>query len=252
MRPEWKPCIVIKLRFTKKKDGREVAWYRDSMGRRVGTRAGSNWTQARQMMTLALYGIQLILDRTAKGIGSDDAYMPALKQPKRKTRWSISQKKVVEYGTQDTGYPAFKRKLGLKPVRDLRGPGGQVATRSDTTGRKWYLRSGSLGARTRVTGLSGERGHMLDDIRVNYVDDKRVTIDISTRASRIKARANEERAPWWGWSPSDMRKLMSRAAEIFPMGIAERLYSLGLIAANQVGGSVGWFRQMRANSRKVA
>lgn len=246
---------MLRIRVTAKKDGREVAWYRDSRGRRVGTsiRATSgkmSWTTARQMMELGLHWIALRRERVSKGIGSDGLPMPALKQPKRKRRWSIKQKKLVEYGTQDIGYPAFKRRVGLRPIRDLYGPGGLVLQRDKKTGaKKRYLRSGN--ELTRMAA-AGHKGHMLDDIRVNYVDDTKCTIDISTRASRVKARANEERAPWWASPASEIRALADYAAGIFRMAVADRLFTLGIIGANALGGSVGWLRKAVASARKVA
>ena len=78
----------------------------------------------------------------------------------------------------------------------------------------------------------GKNGHMLDDIRVNYVDDKKATISITKKTSRDKARGNETKAPWWGWSPASMQKLRQRSAEIFGTGMAERLFELGLIGAS--------------------
>lgn len=244
-----------------KKDGREVAWFRDTQGRRVGTSMRATeqggrtmkWTTARQMMELALYGIQLMLERTAKGIGSDDATMPPLKSARRK-RWSKSQQRWVEYGlaTPEHGYAGDKRKLGLKPMRDLRGPGGAVTVRTKMSAKaRAKLAARGLRIPTGSTKTLAP-GHMLDDVRVNYVDDTRATIDISTRASRIKARANEDKARWWGWSPSDMRKLMARAAQMFPMGVAEKLFSMGLIGANAMSGSVGWFRKTMVRARRAA
>jgi hypothetical protein len=245
---------MVKLKITMKKDGREVAWFRDAQGRRVGTSmrassavGGMNWTQARQMQELGSYWVELQREQAAAGLGSDGAAMPALKQPKRKTRWSIKQKKVVEYGSWDTGYPAFKRRLGLKPVRDLYGPGGVVKGETPS-GKKRYRKSGTEASRA----AAGGKGHMLDDVRVTYVDDRQARIDISNSASRTKARANETRAPWWGLSPASVRKLTELAAQLFQMGITERLITLGLVAANQMGGSVSWFRKTMANARRVA
>lgn len=63
-----------------------------------------------------------------------------------------------------------------------------------------------LGTMRNLYGL-GTDGHMLDGIRVTYADDQRANIDITTRAGRTKALANERRAPWYSWSPSDIEKL---------------------------------------------
>lgn len=238
---------MVKIRVTQMVNGQQRAWFRSSLGRRIGTsmRATTgqmNWTTARQMMELAQYGIQLMLDRTAKAIGSDDQPMPPLKRP-------ANAKSI------NAGYPAFKSRLGLQPIRDLRGPGGLVKTTSRTTGAKRYLRSGNALVRARattVTGWTGARGHMLDDMRVNYVDDTRATIDISTTASRTKARANEARAPWWGWSPSDVKKLMAYAEQVFQMSFWDKVASYGLIGIGQFAGSVNWMSRARSAARRVA
>jgi len=70
-----------------------------------------------------------------------------------------------------------------------------------------------LGTTRNLYGL-GADGHMLDGIRVTYSDDQRASIDITTRAGRTKALANEQRAPWYGWSPSDMEKLTGFARAV--------------------------------------
>jgi hypothetical protein len=97
-------------------------------------------------------------------------------------------------------YADYKAAHGLQPIRDLTGPG--------------------IG------------GHMLDDIRVNYLDDKKATIAITTTKSRQKARANEQKAPWWGWSPDSMKKLSQLSAQLFGATVADRLFELGLIGAS--------------------
>lgn len=73
---------------------------------------------------------------------------------------------------------------------------------------------------------------MLDFIRVNYVDDKKATTTISAKHQREKARGNEKKAPWWGWSPDSVKKLRQRAAEIFGTGVAERIFEMGIIGAS--------------------
>lgn len=78
----------------------------------------------------------------------------------------------------------------------------------------------------------GIDGHMLDDIRINYLDDKRASYAITRRSSRIKALANEQKAPWWGWSPESVEKLQGMASELFETGVAEYLFSMGLIGAS--------------------
>jgi len=187
---------MIKLKINMRKDGQQVARFRDTKGRLVRTSAGQvNWVQARQLMQLALYGIKLQREQAADGLGSDGLPMPPLKSGPRRFIQRVN------------GQAQFAKKL-----RNLYGP--------------------------------GKDGHMLDDIRVNYVDDKRVQFAITRRPSRIKALANEQRYPWYGWSPASVRKLTARAAEIFGTGVAEYIVSLGLASANAVASSGRFLRRI--------
>lgn len=197
---------MLQIKITKKKDGREVAWFRDTKGR-VRTSAGPvNWTRAELMREVGELGIQLQLEQVAAGLGSDGTPMPALKGSGRTLF-------VARVGGQARferrTYADEKVKLGLRPIRDLRGPG----------------RGGH---------------HMLDDIRVNYLDDKKFSFAITSKLGRDKARGNEKRAPWWGWSPASMQKLIAKAGAVFPQGLAERLVAMGLMSANELvrGGRV--------------
>ena len=195
------PTITIR----KRKDGQAVAWFRDVQGRRVRTSPrviGGGWTKAEQVGTLGQYGLQLQQQQALAGLGSDGQEMPALKG----SGVAVFAKRVNGKAVfERRGYAQQKLKLGLKPIRDLYGP--------------------------------GKGGHMLDAVRINYVDDRRCSITISERMARIKAAANERRAPWWGWSPASVAALAKRAAEIWPQGIAETLMSMGLMGANAVAGS---------------
>jgi hypothetical protein len=117
--------------------------------------------------------------------------------------------KVQADGTIKTGnrpsYANFKIRVGLKPIRDLRGPGAG--------------------------------GHMLDAIRINYLDDKRAGFSITTEPSRTKAKANEKRAPWWGWSAASVAALGKFAGDIYQTGLVDYLVSVGLSSANVVAGA---------------
>ena len=195
------------LKFTKKKDGREVAWFRDTQGR-VRTRAGTDWVKADQVKELAEYGIQLQKAQCAAGLGSDGSAMPALKASVVVAKGLANG--VFQFGRK--GYAQQKSSLGLQPMRDLYG--------------------------------LGKGGHMLNDIRINYLDDRQATIAITTLKSRQKAKGNENRAPWWGWSPDSVQKMTARAAEIFGTGMAEYLVSMGLMSANAVVSSGRFLRRV--------
>lgn len=167
------------------------------MRRSLGARGSREAFLSSQLwQKLGEYAITVIRARLALGIGSNDQAMPPLKRPR-------NAKSI------DAGYPGFKRRLGLKPIRDLYGPGGLVA--QSRNGKKSYLRSGSSASRA----LIGGRGHMLDDLRVNAVSESGVSIDITNRASRAKARANEAKAAWIGFSRADRAKIMVKFGELF-------------------------------------
>jgi len=202
-----------KIQITLKKDGRQVAWFRDTAGR-VRTSTGSmNWTRAEQIRDLANFGILRQLAQLDAGLGSDGQPMKPLA----------------------AGYAQWKSKVGLEPKRNLLGLGGLVKTVNPKTGAKRILHS--------ATHMSG-RGHLRDDIRINQVDDRQATISITNTASRNKARGNERRAPWWGWSPESARQMTARAAQIFQTGVAEYLYTMGLIGANALSEAKTMWRKV--------
>ena len=185
------PQITIKLR----KDGREVARFRDEQGL-VRTRVGveQNWSRAEQMKELGEYGIALQLDQAKATLGSNGVPMP----------------------------PLTTKRYAIFEDGKFRRPAGSYS--------EWKLRK--LGNNLRNLSGPGKDGHMLDDIRMNYLDDKKVAFAITRRSSRIKALANEKHAPWWGWTDASAQKLQNNASLMFQSGVAEHLYSMGLIGAN--------------------
>jgi hypothetical protein len=72
-----------------------------------------------------------------------------------------------------------------------------------------------LGNKRNLMGTGEQGGHMLDALRVTYVDQRSCKIDITTRDARMKARANEQRSPWIGFSPSDRAKILSEFKRLF-------------------------------------
>lgn len=205
------PQITIKTW----KDGRQVARFRDNQGL-VRTRVGQvNWTRAEQIKQLAEYGIALQVGQARAGIGSDGQAMPGLKGGSQSVF-------VARIGGRATfarkTYADWKAAHGLQPIRDLYGEG--------------------LG------------GHMLDDIRINYLDDRKATIAITSTKSRQKARANEQIAPWWGWSPESVAKMSNLAAELFGTGPAEQMFAVGIIGASALAFAKG--RVLRGAARRAA
>jgi hypothetical protein len=187
------------FKITKKKDGREVAWFRDTQGR-VRTGAGmtaTSWTRAEQIKQLADYGIVLQIAQARAGLGANGSPMPPLKGSTHAV--FVASVNGRARFTRKT-YADWKAAHGLQPIRDLYG--------------------------------AGKGGHMLEDIRINYLDDKRATVAITSKLGRDKARGNEKRAAWWGWSPDSIRKMREVSAQIFHTGAAERLFELGLIGVS--------------------
>jgi hypothetical protein len=165
-------------------------------GRRV--RLAGFGPQKYQMFALAQAGVKSIKARVMGGIGSDDAPMKPLKVMQKGSRFSKSQGKVVEFD-YGNAYAAAKRRAGLKPIRDLVG--------------------------------FGRDGHMLDDFRVTYADPRLAKADITRAPSRVKARGNEARSPWWGFSGRDVRNLVEASKKIF--GEVLDGIRLGLQAGNR-------------------
>lgn len=199
------PMPTIKI--TKHKDGRETAWFRDSGGR-VRTSLATNWVRADQLRQVADYGITLQVAQARAGIGSNGQPMKPLQGGGH-----------AVFVASRNGKPVFARKTyadwkaahGLQPVRDLYGP--------------------------------GKGGHMLDEIRINSLDSRRATIAITSKVGRDKARGNELRAAWWGWSPVSARKLAVFAGEVFQGGLNEQLYAMGLIGQNALSQARRVFRR---------
>lgn len=155
-----------------------------------------------QLFRLGNIGVESIKERLSRGVGSNDQQMPPLKFTRRK-RYSKKQQKWVEYGAADSGYPREKAKAGLSGIRDLYG-----------LGVGW---TGSGSRRRQRKGSS----HMLDALRVVSASETQARIDISTADARIKARANEQRSPWFGFSGRDVRNLLMASREIFGEVISE-------------------------------
>src|ERR1017187_1623791 len=141
------PKITIKTW----KDGRMVARFRDSQGL-VRTSAGPmNWARAEQIKQLADYGIVLQIAQARAGLGSDGQPMPPLKSGSRAV-FLASVNGRARFSRKT--YADWKAAHGLQPIRDLYG--------------------------------AAKGGHMLDDIRINYLDDRSATIAITNKLNRDK------------------------------------------------------------------
>lgn len=193
----------LNIKITQKKNGQEAAWFKDVLGRRVGTRVGlagdrAAITNAEQLVWLASYYIELQQEQLDKGIGSNGAAMPPLSGGSV-ARFKNTNGKLAFAQRIHGGYRGEKLRFGGKLVRDLYGP--------------------------------GKNEHMRDDIRINYVDDQMAKISITRKSSRVKALANERRAEWWGLSPESSRKFASALATVYGGAMEDYLDSLGLVQA---------------------
>lgn len=138
----------------------------------------TGWTPGTQAMyAFGQFGVDLIKQRVSKGVGSDDSTMPPLKN---KNSGVLVLGKFVR---QRTGYAARKEAKGLRGNRDLTG--------------------------------FGIGGHMLDSFTVRYADGQNARMEITQALARQKALSNEKRAPWFGWSPSDVVKLQAYSKAVF-------------------------------------
>jgi hypothetical protein len=63
-------------------------------------------------------------------------------------------------------------------------------------------------------------GDMLRNISVRSVSARQVRIDITSTKQRQKARANEQKSPWWGWSARDMAQITKAIEQLFGVNIA--------------------------------
>jgi hypothetical protein len=165
---------------------------------------------AQQMYQLGLFAIAVMRERVSRGIGSSDAPMKPLSEHKGR-RWSKSRGEWVEYG-RGTGYRFRKVRSGGKGIRDL-----------------------------TLTGS------MLGNISVRSVSERQVRIDITSSRERMKARANEIRSPWWGWSANDLARITLAARQLFRLNIGE--ISVGGRGGAMFGGSAAiWMNPWQHNA----
>lgn len=131
-----------------------------------------------QMKKLGDFAIETVKARVRAGIGSDDGQLPLL---------SAKKSAVYRDGKflrQRVAYAEWKAKHGLKPIRDMVG-----------------------------TGQKG--GHMLDNLSVRIATENLMRASFTQNDARKKARANERRTPFLGFSPKDEEKIVEYARQIF-------------------------------------
>jgi len=197
------------IQVTIKHDKRGWDYFRSSREDRGRVRVGALNLSTRLWMQLALYAIKVIRERVTAGIGSND-------QPMKPLSGRTSAIKLAgKFVRQRAGYADWKRARGLQSIRDLYGPGKDLKGNAGT--------------------------HMLDDVRVTAVDETSAKIDITKRDSRTKARANEARSPWIGFSPNDRQKIMVEFRRLFGVechDATDVFAALGVIASKRFGSAL--------------
>jgi hypothetical protein len=220
--------------------------------------------QRYQMALLGQFAVDTVKARVARGVGSDD----------------VAMKPLVGR------YAAWKQNIGLQPMRDLHGPGMTTySARTYVKNAAEHLRTytGPLGEYTKGwrNGLvnpyafnatnrigradqrayittkkdirfrsSGGGAHMLDNFTVRSASESTVRMDLTQQWARDRARANEQRSPWFGFSPNDVRAITLMAQQIFKAMVTDMAVRLH----GEKGGSV-WMNPFGSQSemlRKVA
>jgi len=138
-----------------------------------------------QMQRLGEFALNTVIERTKKGIGSEDAPMPPLKLGKvlRFDRRENGRAKL-----KNIGYAGWKAAHGLQPIRDLVG--------------------------------AGVGGHMLDNPSVRLATENTVRMAFTSRLARQKAITNEKRSPFFSFSNADQQKIFEYAEKIFETQVA--------------------------------
>ncbi len=184
--------IAITSKFAKAQAARGIFQYKIDGGGRItftGNGPGGISFAAVQMKQLGDFAIETVKDRVAKGVGSDDAAMPALSTKRAPI---FLGGKFVGAG----GYAGAKTAAGGQPIRNLYGPG------------------------TKGSG-PWAKGHMLDNLSVRKVSDTQVQIGFSTDWARGKARANEQRSPWFQFSGGDAAKIYVFSRTLFEAAVKD-------------------------------
>lgn len=130
----------------------------------------------KDMAVLGLAAVRVVKARIAKGQGPNDGPARPLSP-----RWA-----------------KIKRRLGLNPIRDLRGT-GQANSKQFVTGKK-----------ARKAGIRFV-GHMIDNFSLRTVTDNKFKAGLSQFAARKKGEGNQQREPWMVFSPSNKKEMITAA-----------------------------------------
>jgi len=102
--------------------------------------------------------------------------------------------------------------VSLMKQRVGKGIGSDDAPMPPLTSRYAKFKNRAKGRTVRDLSFTGS---MLGDMSLRSVSESQARIDITTRDGRMKARANEQKAPWFGWSPQDLQKLGTMFCKMF-------------------------------------
>lgn len=130
----------------------------------------------RQMYKLGVQALSTFQNRTFRAITPED-------QPAKPLKW---------------WYARWKRRKGFSGLRDLHGVGA-------FTGR---LRKGQKTTKSYA-------GHMMDALKPTSIAEGRARSGFTTAAAAMKARANELRQKFMGWSRSDIKAVFDAARILF-------------------------------------
>jgi hypothetical protein len=64
-------------------------------------------------------------------------------------------------------------------------------------------------------------GDMLRNISIRSVSEYQARIDLTSAKQRMKARQNEVKSPWYGWSPNDIARMSVRAQQLYRGRVSE-------------------------------
>lgn len=137
-----------------------------------------------------------------------------MNKPLITTRIKVGKSKVTLGGFGPRKYQMYAwGKFAVETIKErvAEGKGSDDAPMPPLKGGygRWKAKVGKGGRNLRLTG------GMLDNFTVRYADERMVRADITSRLGRIKARANERRSPWFGFSRNDEKKIFTEATRIF-------------------------------------
>lgn len=83
-------------------------------------------------------------------------------------------------------------------------------------------------------------GDMLRNFTIRSISATQVRMDITSPKQRIKARANEQKSPWFGWSPRDLAQLTVAGRQLFRDNIASIGIGAGAAARRPFASGAIW------------